>query len=50
MLYGEPEGALEQLSLQDGGAGMFPQLDSGSQARAVNAVLCLWLFVRADSA
>ena len=33
MLYGEPEGALEQLSLQDGGAGMFPQLDSGSQAR-----------------
>lgn len=33
VLYGEPEGALEQLSLQDGGAGMFPQLDSGSQAR-----------------
>ncbi|PRW61035.1 Alpha,alpha-trehalose-phosphate synthase [UDP-forming] 1 isoform B [Chlorella sorokiniana] len=37
VLYGEPEGAVEQLSLQDGGAGIFPQLESGSQRLIVVA-------------
>lgn len=40
VLYGEPEGVLEQLSLQDGGAGMFPQMESGSQARSPFCLLC----------
>lgn len=32
VLYGEPEGALEQLALQDGGSSLFPQLDGGGSS------------------
>lgn len=35
MLYGEPESALEQLQLQDGDGGLFPQLDGASTQRLI---------------
>lgn len=35
VLYGEPESALEQLSLHDGGSTLFPQLDGGGSQRLI---------------
>ena len=47
VLYGEPEAALEQLQLHDGGPGLFPQIDGGaSQVHARRERAC----VAADAA
>lgn len=43
VLYGEPENALEQLQLQDGGGSLFPQMDGGgSQVGAAEPLLAAW--------